>query len=199
MWTSRQTRRTVGSAETRRNPLFGLFRCRYPCRLPNRLPIRGLVSGSKRQPRRAHSSSKHGGLHGSGADAVWRQKRIRHGACPLRSARAAVTLRSLLACAHLAPRVVADPSSSSCSAAPPQHEPRLRLRLRLRQGQHPPRAVTTGGRKKRSDLSADLARAPPRSAPIHRISAHGRRLSGGDLCDRWGLRSRHGARPPRPR
>ena len=36
------------------SPLFGLSRCRYPCRLPNRLPIRGLVSGSKRQPRRAN-------------------------------------------------------------------------------------------------------------------------------------------------
>ena len=185
----------VGSAETRRIPAIRAVS------LPIPLQIAESVADSR--PRFGEQTAT---AEGAFIQQTRASTRFRGRCCvateedparrlPLRSARAAVTLRSLLACAHLAPRVVADPSSSSRSAAPPQHEPRLRLR----QGQHPLRAVTTGGRKKRSDLSADLARAPPPSAPIHRISAHGRRLSGGELCDRWGLRSRQGARPPRPR
>ena len=171
------------SAETCRNPLFGLFRCRYPCRLPNRLPIRGLVSGSKRQPRRAHSSSKHGRLHGSGADAVWRQKRIRHGdcTCARRGPRSRCGLFLHVPIWHPAwSRIRA---VAAVQQRPPQHD----ARPRLRQGQHPRPGGTTRGRKKRSDLSADLARAPPsQRSSVHRVRRTVGGCRGGELSDQRG-------------
>ncbi len=101
----------------------------------------------------------------------------------LRSARAAVTLRSLLACAHLAPRVVADPSSSSRSAAAPASA----RCPRLRQGQHPRPGDTT--RRKKRRLSADLVLAPPRSAPsVHAVGARSAVVAEAS-CHAGGLRS----------
>ena len=161
----------VGSAETRRIPVIRAVS------LPIPLQIAESVADSR--PRFGEQTAT---AEGAFIQQTRASTRFRGRCCvateedsarrlPLRSARAAVTLRSLLACAHLAPRVVADPSSSSRSAAGPlQHD----ARPRLRQGQHPRPGDTT--RKKRR-LSADLVLAPPRSAPPCMHLAHGRRSS----------------------
>ena len=120
------------STKTCRNPLFGLFRCRYPRKLPNRLPIRRpAFGGSKRQLPRAHSSRKHRRLDGFWADAVWRQKRIGHsdGSCVRRGPRSRCGLFLHVPIWHS--RVVADPSSSRRSAAPAHTTPSLDWRRRF--------------------------------------------------------------------
>ncbi len=160
----------VGSAETRRIPVIRAVS------LPIPLQIAESVADSR--PRFGEQTAT---AEGAFIQQTRASARFRGRCCvateedparrlPLRSARAAVTLRSLLACAHLAPRVVADPSSSSRSAAAPASA----RCPRLRQGQHPRPDDAT--RKKRR-LSADLVLAPPRSAPPCMHLAHGRRSS----------------------
>ena len=94
-------RAKVAVAKTCRNPLFGLFSCRYPRRLPNRVPIVRLaeVANGNRGGRITQQTQASRRFRGRSCVATEVDSA---GRLDLRSARAAVTLRSLLACAHLA-------------------------------------------------------------------------------------------------
>ena len=152
----------VGSAETRRIPVIRAVS------LPIPLQIAESVADSR--PRFGEQTAT---AEGAFIQQTRASTRFRGRCCvateedsarrlPLRSARAAVTLRSLLACAHLAPRVVADPSSSSRSAAAPASA--------RCPPSAPPRSASTSGRYDPQEASA-LGRSGSRTS-AQRSSVH---------------------------
>ena len=153
----------VGSAETRRIPVIRAVS------LPIPLQIAESVADSR--PRFGEQTAT---AEGAFIQQTRASTRFRGRCCvateedparrlPLRSSRAAVTLRSLLACAHLAPRVVADPSSNSRLAAPASARCPPSA---------PPRSASTSGRCDPQEASA-LGRSGPRTS-ARRSSVHAR-------------------------
>ena len=151
----------VGSAETRRIPVIRAVS------LPIPLQIAESVADSR--PRFGEQTTT---AEGAFIQQTRASTRFRGRCCvateedparhlPLRSARAAVTLRSLLACAHLAPRVVADPSSSSRFSSSARFSPVASA---------PPRSASTSGRYDPQEASA-LGRSGSRTS-AQRSSVH---------------------------
>jgi hypothetical protein len=144
-------------------PLFGLVCCRYPRTLSNRLPIRRLVRRSKRQPPNASLSSNHGRPDGLWADALWRQKRIRHDerTCVRLSSRSRCAFSCMCPIWHL--RVVADPSSNRRQQHQPHATPGLD-RTVVSVGNRPEAAHPL--RDHRHRLNAYVGTAPPAARPV---------------------------------